>query len=466
MKKFSVLILIALVLTVAVVPSSAQDGGTVEIPGLVFPDQIAEGRQVTITVDRMPAESDPEKLEMYSAQLERFQELYPNVEVEGLAYAYTPESFPPLVAAGNVPTITTVYFTEPVLMKSFGVPEDLTPFFDEYGLEGVYADYALDIVTIDDEIIGMPGLVYTIGIVFNIDMLDDYDYYDPPQTWDELAEMAQVMTDRENGQFGFSFVTAGGRESGWHFTNIAYGFGATPDDLVRQNEDGTFTATFGEGVAVEAMQYIHDLRWEYDVLPYDSYGLESMEEGMATGRIAMIMHGGGSIGSLYNQYPDIDMEAFGFTAVPEGPEGRRSLIGGDFAMIDSAATDDEKEAAFVYNMWRRLAPGEVVSGIQLYNNELGLPDLPFLASEYWDQVLVASEPLVELPSDNYFWWFDILDYNELTLVPEPYSLIAQDYYATLGDVVTIVLTDEDVDVAALMKEAESNFQTGILDPMQ
>ena len=40
------------------------------------------------------------------------------------------------------------------------------------------------------------------------------------------------LTDADAGRAGFAFINDGGGATGWHYTNIAYGFGATPDELI------------------------------------------------------------------------------------------------------------------------------------------------------------------------------------------------------------------------------------------
>src|SRR5690606_17805062 len=102
---------------------------------------------------------------------------------------------------------------------------------------------------------------------YNIELLAAAGYDAPPATWDELAEMAVALTDRDNGVAGFAFINDGSGATGWHFTNIAYGFGTTPSDLIELEDDGSYTANFGSGAIVDALNFVHDLRWEYDVLP-------------------------------------------------------------------------------------------------------------------------------------------------------------------------------------------------------
>jgi len=88
---------------------------------------------------------------------------------------------------------------------------------------------------------------------------------------------------------GFSMINDGGPATGWHFTVLGYTFGATPADIITTNEDGTFTAGFGEGPLVDALQLVKDLRWTDDVLPLDTVDWPTNGTKLATGQAAMAL---------------------------------------------------------------------------------------------------------------------------------------------------------------------------------
>jgi hypothetical protein len=48
--------------------------------------------------------------------------------------------------------------------------------------------------------------------------------------------MAVTLTNQDEGIAGFAFINDGSGATGWHFTNIAYGFGATQTDILTPNE--------------------------------------------------------------------------------------------------------------------------------------------------------------------------------------------------------------------------------------
>jgi multiple sugar transport system substrate-binding protein len=105
---------------------------------IMFPDQIAGGRPVEITVVGMPPESNPTGLEGWNAAVARFQAKYPNVTVIGSDYAYAPDTFPALVAGDQVPTVFHAYLTDRNQMIDQGIAADLTSFYKASKLDEVY----------------------------------------------------------------------------------------------------------------------------------------------------------------------------------------------------------------------------------------------------------------------------------------------------------------------------------------
>src|SRR6185436_13711769 len=87
---------------------------TMGLPSVItMPDQIAGGREVSITVIGKPADSKPEAVAAWQAGVDRFQKMYPNVTIVGSDYAYAPDTFAALVAGNQVPTLFEVYLTDP-----------------------------------------------------------------------------------------------------------------------------------------------------------------------------------------------------------------------------------------------------------------------------------------------------------------------------------------------------------------
>jgi hypothetical protein len=370
-----------------------------------------------------------------------------------------------MIAGDQLPTIFKTYFTEPEKFIAQDAIADLTPYFEQTGLTDVFNANVLAIASQDGKLYGIPDFAYSLGLAYNIEMLAAAGYDAPPATWEELAEMAVALTDKDNDVAGFAFINDGSAATGWHYTNIAYGFGAAPQDIILPNGDGTYTAQFGEGATVDALQFVHDLRWEYDVLPGATLDWANITEALASDRVAMVIYAGDQFSFMKNQFPDADLTKYGYAAVPAGPNGRIALTGGSLWMIDSGASDDEREAAFYFQVWRQLDPVEYESSIVTQfetGRAVGQPVLPLYVGDYQAKIEEFRAQYDVLPVANYVLFNDAVKSGDLKLQAEPPAK-AQDYYTELGVLVSEVLSSADVDPASRLAEVEQEFQAFVLD---
>lgn len=461
-----VLCLLAL-MSAALVPAHAQSDN--KPPAVLnLPKQIAGGRPVTFTITNMPPETDTAAHQAWLDQAARFQALYPNVTVQGLEYTYQPDSFAALVAGKQVPTIFQVYMTDPMKYIDSGVAADLSDIFDASKLRDVFNKNILDLATKDGKIYAIPYNAYGMGIGYNIKMLKDAGFDKPPATWDELRTMAKKLTNRDQGVVGFSMINDGGPATGWHFTVLAYTFGAKPGDIIKAAGDGKYEAGFGSGPVVDALQLIKDLRWTDDVLPRDTLDWAGNGTELGTGKAAMVMMAGDQYRWVKTTFRETDMNNIGFAPLPAGPGGVATLTGGDMYMVSADATADQKEAAAYFELWRLLDPNEVQKGLEAQKSEdnpaVGGPALPLYIGDYQAKRTAFEKPFYTLPYDNYSAFLDAISSGKATLQVEP-TPAGQQYYAAVGAVVSSVLTDQSVDPAKALADAAATFQTTQLDTL-
>lgn len=454
--RFALVLALVVALGAAALPSGAQGG-------IALPDQVAGGEAVTISVAACIGEDQVEQRARWDEQIARFEAQYSNVTIETVIYCFAPDSFAALVAGGDLPTLFEVPFTEPQKMIREGIAADLTGAFEQFGITDVFNASVLAVVSnAEGAIFGFPTFAYAQGIAYNIEMLKAAGYDAPPQTWAELPEVAGKLAKPDEFVAGFAMNMAGGG-GGWHFTNIAYGFGA---DIIRDNGDGTYTATFGEGPAVDAMQLVYDLRWKYNALPLD-LGINPILE-LVADNTALAMNPGDGLGWVNLNMPEVDLTKYGYAAVPAGPDGARySLTGGSARMVNSAASAAQQEAAVVYQIWNQLSESELAASRELFHGTQagnGAPVLNIYAGDFAEVVAAIDAPYIAMPVENYAGFNDAMASGAVVLVPEP-VVAAQDWYSFIAEVLTTVLTDENADVPALMAEAAASFQAGILDPM-
>lgn len=437
---------------------------------LTMPEQIAGGRDVSITVIGKPADSKPEAVAAWQAGVDRFTKMYPNVTIVGSDYAYAPDTFAALVAGNQVPTLFEVYLTDPSKMIDQGVAADLTSFFDAQNLKDVFNPNVLAITSKDGKVYGIPRFAYAMGLAYNIQMLKDAGYDAPPTSWPDLAEAATKLTNRDEGIAGFSFITDGANAGGWQFTTIAYGFGLKNTDIAAPDASGKVKANFANDATNAALEYVKDLRWENDVLPRENYDWPKNGESLGTGKSAMVVMAGDQLGWIKGTYSDVDMSQFGFAPLPAGADGKSvSLVGGNIAMISSGATADQVEAAVYFRLWQQLSPAEIIAGFQATkadpNAVVGNPVLPLYVGDFEAKLEALQKTYANLPVDNYTGFLNAVSSGKVNLQPEP-LVAGQEYYAALGGVVSTILTDEAADPAKVVEDAQGTFQTNVLDQMK
>ena len=97
---------------------------------------------------------------------------------------------------------------------------------------------------------------------------------------------------------------------------------------MKQDSDGKWHATFDSPECVEALEFIKDLKWKYDVLPANT--LVDLDRGSEAdgnrGESAMTLGEPNQI----NQFPKygIEPDNIGAVRIPAGPKKRVSLMGG------------------------------------------------------------------------------------------------------------------------------------------
>ena len=162
--------------------AEAQDGisGELSVMGFSLPDEVA-----TVRVDR-------------------FRELYPDVELNITEGGLDQQQFLTAVASGNAPDI--VYMSRE-LLSTYAVRGALMPLEDCIESQGIdmsqYRQAAVDQVTIDGQIYGIPEFFNVILVIANTAALeeagltvDDIDISD----WESIAELNEALTRIEDGQ--------------------------------------------------------------------------------------------------------------------------------------------------------------------------------------------------------------------------------------------------------------------------
>ncbi len=434
-------------------------------------DKDSEGRTIISVGSWPPEESDA--LTAMNERKARFEEANPDVVIEPDEWAFDRQTFYAKAAGGQLPTVYLSGFTEMPEIINSGYSSDITEALKNNGLEGMFNENIMDIISRDGKIYAFPTMSYVLGLAYNVDAFEAAGLMKEdgtpmqPANWDEMVDFA-VKIKEATGKPGIVLPTAD-RSGGWIFSAIAWSFGV---EFMEKGEDGKWQAKFDSPEAAQALQFIKDLKWKYDLLPASTIiNAEDWYRSFAVGDGAMTVVAGDYPRRVakYGMTPDQS----GIMAIPAGPAKHVTLLGGEVMCIKNDATPDQIDASVRWLKTR-------------YNNEL--------TDEYKTNTETTTEnakkdgQLVGIQSlspwsdkaESLVWYRDYIEqnancnlnhvklYNDFVadcpaeIKPEE-PVCCQELYAVLDSCIQEVLTDENADCAQIMSDANSDFQMNYLD---
>lgn len=428
-------------------------------------------KPVEITIGIWPEDNAEADLKTYEGYKAIMAEKYPWITVTPAHYRYTPETFLPLAESGQVPTIFQPYFTAPDQLVKNNYVADITDIVKKYGYDKAINPDLLELMTRDGKIYGLPRDAYALGLYINMNIFREAGLVDAnglpriPKTFDELAEIASIVTEK-TGKAGMHIPTID-KQGGWHFTSIAWAFGAKMEDQV----NGKWTANLNSPQAVAAMQYVKDLKWKYKVLVENNlltWGDWILNFG--TDVTAMCFAAADAIDAPVKDY-QMNKDAIAIASMPAGPNGDKyALMGGTCYMFSASATPEQIDACFKFLDVLGYNPNttdEAMAGyranLQNRNTE-GIPVGPTSIKVWTNPERIDKEKAIEkeLMNVNMDLYKDYYE-NSVIRAEEPY--FTQELYGILDTVIQAVFSDPNADVQALMDAANEEFQTKYLDQL-
>lgn len=424
----------------------------------------------TISLGIWPSDTAPEtEISMHQGFVAKMKELYPNVTIEPNYYQYAVDTYVTMAAAGNAPTVFQPWFTEPQRLINAGLVADITDVLIARGWEQyMNQGYKNMLSDANGRIYGIPRDSYGLGLMLNVEMFEQAGLMNDdgtpkyPKTLDELAVTAQTIKQK-TGAPGFCLLAmdAGG---GWHFSNIAWNFGATLETY----DNGRWNAHLNTPECVAAMQYVKDLKWKYDCLTADP-----TQENWGSG---MTQLGTGGAGMYFGANDAVDnptavnglaVDKLALVPFPAGPKGDQYMLAGGTAyMFAPNATKDQINAGLAYLELMGRAPILTQDSIDGMRTDAarrvqdGVPVVPRIQAwnnpDYTAAELDVVNQYKNVDMRFYQDYFDCINNKGALRAEEP--IMAQEMYLELTKVIQKVLTTQDADVQKLLDRAQTNFQ--------
>ena len=284
-----------------------------------------ERKPVTLKLWHLWAEdTDPESIQ---ARIKEWAKAYgeknPGITVEAMGNATVDKTLTAL-SSGDGPDILMNQWPNCATWSDKGALLDLTDYvnndagFDKNDI----IQAAWDRTTYKDRIYGIPFGIGSSEIFYNKDLLAKAGYTAPPQTMEELVEMAEKLTIQDDKgnivQLGFL------PDYPW-LDNVLWpvAFGASWIDKE------TNKITFDSPEIAAAYQWQVDIYKKYGVEPLTKYksgfGNEAQDP-FISGKLAMMFRAEGQIGTIKKYAPDLN---YGIATIPY-PASRPDLKGSMF----------------------------------------------------------------------------------------------------------------------------------------
>ena len=429
-------------------------------------DQDNSGKTV-VKLGIYPEDTLAGEIQMHQEWIRTFNQRYPDVVIQPAQYRYAVDNFIPMAQAKQVPTIFETWFTEPQKLINGGYVKDITNEVRAMGWDTKMNPSIRNLLSKNGKIYGIPRDGYSLGLMINVPLFRRAGLVDAngvprfPKTMAELAQFAAQIKQR-TGQPGL-VILAKDNAGGWHFSNIAWNFGATFMKLERNR----WVAYLNSREVVEALQFVKDLKWVHDALTADPTN-EDWGTGfraIGTGTAAMYIAANDAVNQP-TQVNGLPVGDLAMAPIPAGPRGHQySLMGGTPYMFAANATSSEITAALHYlelmgrvpEVSDTVAQGLARDARQRRDNRVPvIPDFPAWTDPQYLKLKADAIAAYKNVDDRY--WADYLAFMEGPGLRAEEPQLAQDLYAELTKCLQAVLTDRNANPQALLDTAQTNFQ--------
>ena len=424
----------------------------------------ASEAKVTISVAALRPGSSEEAKKQFNDNVALFESRNPNIDVRPVEYAWNGATFAAQLAAGRLPTVFTVPFTDARTLGENRQLADITaqvkrwPFFKRF-----QPAIIAEATTSRGRIIGVPYAAYAQALHYNRQLFRQagLDPNKPPTTWAQLQQYAKQIAER-TGQAGYAQMGLNDNTAGWIATTVTYTLGGR----VERGRGASTVATLNNPQTIQALQLLRRMRWTDNSMgsTFD-YTWPTINQAFAAGKIGMFINGS-DIYTFLVQSTDMDPSMYGIAPLPLAKHKDAGVMGGgSIASVRPDTKGAKLEAAmrwidFFYIRKLVNKDGAIRDAKILVANKqpVGVPSFPIFNKEQFDQANVWVRPYVNVPTGQMRPF--LTGIFKQRLYPEP-AVATQSVYHALDPVVQAVFADRDANIVELLDEANEVAQKAI-----
>jgi ABC-type glycerol-3-phosphate transport system substrate-binding protein len=421
----------------------------------------AAHKPVTISVASLRPGSTQEAFDAFNLQVSQFEAKYPWINIEGEEYNWTAPTFTAQLAAGTLPDVYTIPFTDGKGLIQQGQLVNIDARVKALPYAGKFNPNVL--VNGQDDagtIYAVPTQAYGMSLTYNRTLFTQagLDPEKPPTTWDEVRAAAKTIAEK-TGAAGFAQM-ATQNTGGWQLTTLTYALGGRMQTIA---DDGKATATLNNAATKTALNWLKELRWTDNSMgaTFD-YAWGTINQGFSSGQMGMFV-GGSDLYTTMVQNNNLNPADYGVTTIPLASDPNAGVLGGGtLAAVNVATDEDERDAAvnwidFYYMNKLNTQDGAVTDAKALVANKqpVGVPALPIFDKATYDESQIWIKDYINVPVAQMTSFTGNI-FNQ-PIVTEP-TRNTQELYAALDPVVQAVLTDQNANIDALLDAANTQVQ--------
>ena len=417
----------------------------------------AASSPVTISIDcAPPASQQPQQHKEWLEDIAIFEKANPNITINSV-YNYPCESAPTFTAmlrAGTETNLFYTYFTDLPQVLTAGQAADITPYVNSTtvpNLDSIVPGAMAD-VTAGKTIYGIPTSNYTQGLIYNRKLFSEagLNPNDPPTTWAEVEKDATAIAKLGNGIEGWGDYSAD-NNGGWHFTSYMDALGGA----VVNDATAPPTANFDNANGLAILEALHTLRFTDNAMSAtQGLGWGTLQEQFAEGKLGMYIAAPDDIYNVIVPSDKGNLGVIGMGPLPSltgKPAG--SLSGGNDYMFAKTDTPAQIEAGIKWIDFEDLTPGDGQFNFVRQKAD-GFPvgfDEPDLFNGSVEAQVNSLRDASATINTSYYTAY--VNANEAS---DGEPIDAQAVYKSLDPTMLAVLTEANVNIPSLLKQASAN----------
>jgi ABC-type glycerol-3-phosphate transport system substrate-binding protein len=380
-------------------------------------------KTVTISVASLIPGSTPAAVQQFNQQVSQFERVNPSIKIKPVEYQWTGPTFAAKLAAGTLPTVFEVPFTDARTLGDNGQLADLTagvkalPYYSKYN-KAVIAEGTDS----KGRIVALPKGAYAQALHYNRKLFAaaGLDPNKPPTTWAQVVNDA-LKISQKTGKAGYVQMAKDDNTAGWILTTLVYSLGGR----MEKGSGSHATATLTNPQTVAALNLLHHMRWVDNSMGSNfDYGWSDINQAFAAGNVGMYVSGSDVYTNLV-QASSIDPSIYGLAPIPLAKNKTAGVLGGGtLVAVKPSVKAAEKAAAlkwidFFYEQ-PLISKAQAIRNARTLvanNQPVGVPALPLFNKVQYDLSQTWIKPFINVPIGQ-MKPFTTGIFNQ-TVVPEP-----------------------------------------------